>query len=165
MSYNNKNVDPNKIYSLLDRPPVKECGGKLDKEGNDTFWGKSLAIQADEQNGNIHSILSKYEKTGGILPQLIKQNPQYGDYSDVPTYQESLNIVLKAADQFNSLDAKLRHQFQNDPSEFLNFVNNPENGKKLVEMGLAIAKPSQTPVNNPPAAPQAPAPTTATPNA
>lgn len=130
----------NKVYNLLDRPPVLECGGSLDKEGVDTYWGRSLTVQADEANGNIHSILSKYEKTGMILPQLIKQDKVYGDFSAVPDYQEALNTVLKAEEQFNALDAKTRANFANSPVKFLEFANDPKNLGEMVKLGLAVQK-------------------------
>lgn len=139
MSYNNSNKsDPKKVYSILDKPPVFECGGKKDKEGIDLYWGKSLTLQADEQNANIHFILERYQKTGA-LTAMIKENPQYGDFTQVPTYQESLNIVLKANEQFNNLDAKIRARFANDPTQFLNFVHDPNNKEELIKMGLANA--------------------------
>lgn len=139
MSFNNKNADSKKIYSILDRPPVLNCGGEKDKEGNDSYWGKSLTLQSDEQNANIHFILNKYEKTGA-LQAAIKQNPIYGDFSDMPSYQESLNLVIKANEQFSLLDATIRSRFANDPSKFLEFVNDSKNLDEMIKMGLATKK-------------------------
>lgn len=157
MSYVNKNADPKKIYSILDKPPVLNCGGAPDKEGNDTYWGKSLTKQSDEADANIQFILQKYEKTG-MLSAAIRENPAYGDFSQVPSYHEAMNTVTKAHEQFMLLDAKIRKQFSNDPAEFLNFVHDPKNSDKLIEMGLAT-KPAE-PISKAPATPP-PAPSSA----
>lgn len=147
MSIDNRNGnDPKKIYSLGDRPKGHKSGGKPDKEGVDSYWGPSKTLQADEQNANIHFLMARYEKTGQ-LPQLIRENPQYGDFSDMPTYQESLNLVIHANNQFAALDAKIRSRFQNDPAQFLAFANNPENLEEMVKMGLAVKKAEMPPVN------------------
>lgn len=140
MSFKNKDAIKGKIYSINDRPPrFKHGGEKKDKEGNDVYWGKSLTLQADEVNGNIHKILDKYAKTGQ-LPAMIKENPQYGDFANVPDYQESLNIVLKANEQFMNLDAQIRAKFDNDPSNFLAFANDEKNLPEMVKLGLAVKK-------------------------
>lgn len=79
---------------------------------------------------------------------MIKQNPQYGDFSNVEEYQTSLNIVIRANDQFNALSSELRDRFQNDPSKFLEFCDNPQNSEELVKLGLAIPKKIEQTVND-----------------
>lgn len=154
MSFGNKKCDPSKVYSMLDRPPVLECGGSLDKEGNDSFWGKSLTLQADEKEANIHFILDRYQKTGA-LSAAIRENPSYGDFSDIPSYHEAMNTISKAHEQFMMLDAKTRHKFKNDPTEFLSFVHDEKNKEQLYEMGLAV-RPESAPVETGATTPQTP---------
>ncbi len=96
----------------------------------ETTTQQSLKDQCD-----INSIMSKYESTG-TLSSLIMENPQYGDYSNVPAYQDALNLVMKAEEQFSSLSAKLRHRFDNDPAKFLAFVDDPNNKQEMHELGL-----------------------------
>jgi len=153
MSIDNKNkAVKGKIYSLKERPPVHNCGGKLDEEGNDTYWGKSLTLQADEEHANINKILQKYAKTGQLNAN-VKYNPIYADYSDVPSFHESLNIVLKANEQFMGLDAEVRSRFANDPSKFLEFVNDSKNLDEMVKLGLASKKPIKEKVQAPASTP------------
>lgn len=97
----------------------------------------SKTLQSDAEAADINHIMKRYEKHG-ILPELIKQNPRYGDFSDVPTYQEALDIVELAHTQFANLDAEIRKRFSNDPAEFLAFTNDPANIREMVKMGLAI---------------------------
>lgn len=90
---------------------------------------------------DINNILKRYEKSG-LLPDLIKTNPQYGDFSNVPDYQESLNIVHKAHEQFALLDSRVRKRFDNDPAKFLAFASDPHSGDEMVALGLATIVPS-----------------------
>lgn len=95
---------------------------------------------------DINVIMKRYE-TKGILPDLIKENPQYGDFSEVPDYQEACAIVQKAELQFAGLDAGLRRKFDNDPVKFLEFATNRDNLREMVQLGLAIEiKPQIDPI-------------------
>lgn len=114
-------------------------------ESTDSFPGlsfkdKSLAHQSFMDECDINNIMKKYAQTGE-LPGLIKAQPQYGDFSDMETYQESLNKVILAQEQFAALPARVRERFQNDPAKFLQFATDPKNGKEMVSLGLAIERP------------------------
>lgn len=88
---------------------------------------------------NINEIMKKYKKNGE-LPGIIKENPKYGDFTNVPTYQEGLNTIIKAQAQFDALPSNVRKRFHNEPAEFLEFVNNEENKDEMIKMGLAVKK-------------------------
>ncbi|QXP07986.1 MAG: internal scaffolding protein [Arizlama microvirus] len=88
---------------------------------------------------DINNVLKRYASTGQ-LPSIAKSNPRYGDFSSPSDYQNSLNTVLYANEQFSSLPSSVRSKFQNDPIEFLQFAQNPENGAELVKLGLAEHK-------------------------
>lgn len=98
--------------------------------------GESLTKQEFKKQCDINTILAKYQKTGQ-LPDLIKSDPRYGDFSEVGSYQEALDTVILARQQFDALSSKLRSRFGNDPSEFLAFVNDPKNAEEMVSLGLA----------------------------
>lgn len=87
MSIGNKFADPKKIYSILDRPPVLNCGGKLDENGVDSYWGPSLTLQSEAHSANITLIMEKYSKTG-IIDAKVRENLQYGDVSSIPDFHK-----------------------------------------------------------------------------
>jgi len=91
--------------------------------------------QADLKESDINLIFKRFEKSGQ-LPNMILKNPTYGDYSNVPDYQESINIVRHAEEQFLNLDVQIRNRFENDPAKFLGFVNDPKNMDEMEQMGL-----------------------------
>ncbi|QXP08414.1 MAG: internal scaffolding protein [Arizlama microvirus] len=118
-----------------------KVGLKNDKPGKTQQSGK--------EECDINNILKRYEKTG-ILPDMIKTDPRYGDFSSCPEYQEALNIVELANTQFNALDAHARRRFDNDPAKFLEFAENPANLGEMVKLGLATEiKPIPAPVETP----------------
>lgn len=101
---------------------------------------KGRTKQSFKKECDINTILKRMEITGA-LPEMIKGNPQYGDFSTVQSYQDSLNTVMFANEQFAALPAKVRNRFSNDPASFLAFTQDPANFKELVKMGLATATP------------------------
>lgn len=101
--------------------------------------GQSRTHQSFKADADVNNILSRYRKTGQ-LPELIQANPQYGDFSDVPSYQESLNRVIFAQEQFAALPSQVRARFANDPSQFLAFATDPQNAEELITMGLATRR-------------------------
>ncbi|WNK13757.1 MAG: internal scaffolding protein [Microvirus sp.] len=98
--------------------------------------GKTDHSQAKECDVNV--IVARMIKTG--VSPAERGNPVYGDYSDVPSYQEALNIVHNAEEQFRHLDAVTRARFSNDPSAFLQFVGDARNTEEMVKLGLAIPR-------------------------
>jgi len=123
-----------RVAYLLDMP--------RDKEGK-VLPGRTKQSHKDECD--INYIMRKFEKTGQ-LPDMIKSNPSYGDFSNVPDYQAALGMVEHAKEQFNALSAKVRARFNNDPSQFLAFATDPRNGAEMVKLGLAKARPKAKPV-------------------
>ena len=111
---------------------------------------EGMTKQSFKDECDLNIILKKYQSTGQ-LPDMIKQNPQYGDFSALPDYQEAVAIVQMAETQFNSLNAHIRAKFQNDPAQFLAFATDSSNLPEMVKMGLAVEIPvvttQETPVS------------------
>jgi len=103
----------------------------------DRKLGRTKQSMKDECD--INQIMKKFEKTG-ILPDMIKTNPQYGDFSEPIEYRDSLELVRHAAEQFQALSAKVRARFNNDPEVFLDFATNPANAEEMVTLGLATKR-------------------------
>jgi len=94
---------------------------------------------------DVNNIMRKYEKTG-ILTHVARYAGEYGDFSGVPDYKEGLERIMAANEMFDSLPARLRDRFGNDPAKFIDFATNPENLDELRTMGLA---PMEAPHRNP----------------
>lgn len=112
----------------------------------------SLTKQSMKKECDINNIMKKYIKYGK-LPDMIKQNPSYGDYSEVTDFQSAINIVNSVKEKFANLSGQMRKRFANDPAKFLEFVNDEENLEEMYELGLAI-RPEEP--NSPPESPGSP---------
>lgn len=98
--------------------------------------------QSMKDDSDINLIMKKYKKTG--LINFVNNNQgEYMEIDDID-YHEALTIVTEADQMFQQMPASLRKKFQNDPGQFLNFVQNPDNLPEMEELGLiAKNKPSQ----------------------
>lgn len=111
--------------------------------GIDCSHEPSRTDQSQAQECDINFILKRYQQTG-VLPGVNAQQ-MFMDVADAPSYHEAMNLVVRAQEQFESLDAFTRKRFGNDPAEFMEFMHDPKNAKELVELGLGtFAPPSDT---------------------
>jgi len=144
-----------------------------------TAYGEALRVQKDpggpsrtkqsfKDECDINHIMAKYEKTR-LIEHVNRFAGDYGDYLDVQDYHTSVNQVLAAQEAFNSLPARIRSRFGNDPAAFLDFIGDESNRDEAREMGLLKPLPTPSdasdalgddgtspPVNPSPAPPQAP---------
>lgn len=104
-------------------------------------------VQDAKNECDINNIMKRFLKNGAsALTDLIRQDPTYGDFSSLPEFVDAMNLINHAHDQFSHLSARVRARFDNDPAKFLEFANDPSNGKEMVELGLAtIPMPIPTP--------------------
>jgi phage internal scaffolding protein len=100
--------------------------------------GESMTQQHFAKDADVRNIIKQYDRTG-LIANVQRGVAQYGDYSEVNEYRESLEMVNRANDNFMQLPAEIREMFGNDAGTFFEFATNPENEKKMVELGLKEA--------------------------
>lgn len=96
--------------------------------------GNSRTKQSFKAECDINVLMKKYESTG-VLPPGVGVG-KYSDFSDVGDYLDAQVTLLRAQDQFDSLPARVRDRFRNDPAQFLTFVMDPANKSEARELGL-----------------------------
>jgi len=96
--------------------------------------GEGLTEQAHKNETDMNYILRDYKRTGFIRHAKDNQG-RYDDIS-VQDFQEAMFVVAEANNMFAELPANIRKDFNNDPSQFLGFVQNPDNQEKLQKMGI-----------------------------
>ena len=104
-------------------------------DGVDCSNDPGVTDPSGADDADINNIVSRFHKTG-VLPN-INVAAVYADVSNALSYQDALQTVINAENQFMALDAKTRKKFSNNPAEFLEFVDDPQNASELVSMGLA----------------------------
>lgn len=121
----------------------------------------SLAKQSFAQECDINYILKNNALVAPLTPEQYQQQ-NFADLGTSVDYHSAKNYLIEAQNSFMSLPADIRARFQNDPGQFLDFVQNPDNGQALVEMGLAtvsgqvLQEPAPTPKGKPKKQPEAP---------
>lgn len=100
-----------------------------------TFTEPSMTKQSFASECDINNIMSKYQKSG-LLTHVNKYQGSYADVSNAVDYHDALNIVLAGNEAFESLPSSLRKKFNNDPAEFLSFVDDAENADEMIKLGL-----------------------------
>ena len=110
------------------------------------FAKKGRTKQSFAKECDINNIIAKYQRTGAI-EHFSRHAPRYGDVSP-QTFHQAMNIVTESTSMFEELPANIRARFDNDPAEFLGFVQDPANQEEMVELGLVESAPE--PVELPP---------------
>ena len=118
------------FYSLSNRPPKVVSVNNL----------PSMTIQAAKDECDINRIVARYRQTGsyyepGVSPT---RKPQFGDYSAIPDYREALSIIHQADDDFSALPSKVRRRFNNDPLEYVAFLQDASNRDEAISLGLVV---------------------------
>lgn len=111
------------IYSIYNRPADKP---KL-------VCGESLTQQQFKEECDINKILERALRTG-VLP--VVPGAIYGDFTDVASYQDAHDALIRANEAFMSLPARIRDRFDNDPARLLEFLSDEANREEAVKLGL-----------------------------
>ncbi|AXH75481.1 MAG: internal scaffolding protein [Microviridae sp.] len=84
---------------------------------------------------DINTIMSQY-RASGVLPKFaLKHEARYGDVPAL-TLQEALDVTTKAREQFMEMPADQREFFDNDPVNFLTWIQDPANEDVAIEQGF-----------------------------
>lgn len=104
----------------------------------------SRAVQSAEEESNINTIVRRFGISGKLPDQVAM--PKSGDFSGAPDFHTAMNLVRQAQEEFVRVPADVRARFRNDPQEFMNFFENPDNYAEALKLGLVnVRPPSGTP--------------------
>lgn len=115
------------------------------------FSDPSATLQSFKDDADINCIIARYENTGVLVdPSIpVSRTPQFGDYSDMPSYQEAQNVIVAANNAFNSLSSKIRERFGNDPAAYFQFVQSLKEGSEeyaeAIDLGIIVKRSDSTP--------------------
>lgn len=111
--------------------------------------GDDMAQQQFKDQSDVNHIMKKYRGLGYSYDQLPE--PSGGSYIDLvelPSYEESLKIVIQAEQTFMSLPAELRDRFQNDPNKLIKFLADKNNNDEAIKLGLVNPKKDKVPTTD-----------------
>lgn len=94
----------------------------------------SRAVQSEEEESNINTIVRRFGLTGEMPNDL--RMPQSGDFTNIPDFHAAMNMVRAAQEEFLRVPAEVRARFNNDPQSFMQFVENEDNRDEARKLGL-----------------------------
>ncbi len=95
---------------------------------------KSRVQQNFKKDADINNIVKKYKS--GQIDQVNPAQLMYRDVSGIPTFHEMLNIVTEANANFLRIDPEIRQEFENKPEKLVEFMSDPKNQERALELGL-----------------------------
>lgn len=110
------------------------------------FDQPSQTLQSFKDDADINCIIARFENTGVLVDPTVpvSRTPQFGDFSDMPSYQEAQNVIVAANNAFYDLSAQIRERFGNDPAAYFDFVQSLKEGSddyaEAIRLGI-IDKP------------------------
>ncbi|QXP08559.1 MAG: internal scaffolding protein [Arizlama microvirus] len=102
----------------------------------------SLTQQQFREETDINTIVERFGVTGQI-PGTYHE-PVSGDFTDVTTFEDAMNRVTEAQQNFLQLPAQLRERFNNNPQRLLDFLSDDENKPEALKLGLINKPPEKT---------------------
>lgn len=110
----------------------------------------SMAKQEFKKECDVNTIVRGFERTG-VISHINTHEGAFGDYINAPeSYQEALNTVMDAQNDFDALPSAVRAHFHNDPARFMNFQNDEEGMDLMRKHKLLAAKePEKAPASQP----------------
>lgn len=94
----------------------------------------SMTKQDAADECDINAIMARYEKTG-VIPQGSRMY-EFGEAISPYSFQESMNAVIQAREDFASLSSRVRARFDNDPAKLFAFLDDPGNRDEAVALGI-----------------------------
>jgi len=106
------------------RRPVLDCSKS-----------ENMTKQSFKDDCDINEIVKRHPYQIAESAALANQ----GMYDDILPidYHQAMNISIKADRMFSELPSEIRNEFRNDPAQFFEFVNDPKNSERIIELGLA----------------------------
>lgn len=112
------------------------------------FAANGRTKQSFKAECDINNIMARYLKTG-VLEHVRSTVGQYLDVTGAD-FQAAQELVAGAKSMFHMLPSDIRTRFENNPAEFLKFMENPKNAEEARELGLLPPEPKvATPLATP----------------
>lgn len=125
--YGNEDVSKEEMRKWCQRP------GKVDEEGNKIY----MTEQHHKDQCDVNKIIKKYDKTG-LIDHVSKLEARYGDMTGAD-FKSAMDLVTNVQSEFDQFPAEIRKRFDNSPEKYLAFMENPENRKQAIDLGLIRA--------------------------
>lgn len=98
----------------------------------------SRAQEHYQNDQNVNHIMAKYRKTGDAS-LLLKVKTEYGTFENFEGLSKHVSKLARAEEAFAALPQSIQKQFNWQPGEMLEFIDDPKNKEAAIKMGLFTA--------------------------
>lgn len=104
------------------------------------FVDPSATLQSFKDDADINCIIARYENTGVLVDPTVpvSRTPEFGDFSEMPSYQDAQNVIIAARNAFDALPSKIRERFNNDPAAYFDFVRSLKEGSEEFDEAVSL---------------------------
>lgn len=95
---------------------------------------EDMTEQQHRDEVDINRMMARYLRTGELPPP--REGFTFGDFSQVGTFQEGLQLLRAAQEAFDLLPAAERERHGHNAAVFADWVTNPENAEEARRRGL-----------------------------
>lgn len=127
-------MQKSKIEPPFVRSPYNYDRDQASQESGVSTGTENGAKQSFKDECDINTIVERFG-LGYELPQNSRV-PEYGDFSNITTFQEAMNATAAVREEFDKLPANIRSKFGNDPALYVDFCLDENNREELRQMGL-----------------------------
>lgn len=104
-------------------------------------FGPGRTKQAFKDQCDINKMLKKAQVQGSIAHLLKYPEAAYGEFDGEFDLLTAYGKIEKAKEIFEDLPSEIRREHNNNPLQFVSWVNAPENRGKLAELLPVLAEP------------------------
>lgn len=97
----------------------------------------SLTQQNFAEECDINKIV-KRAQAGSDIGHVNSMPAMYGDFSNIPDYQQAFDIVQRANKLFMTMPWDVRERFRNDPQKMVEFLQDANNREEAIKLGLVV---------------------------
>lgn len=123
------------IMKTFFRSPYNYDMGTVSRETQLVCPEVTRTQQQFKEECDINNILRLFGVTGNLPITTVQ--PMTGDFTSVGDYQDAMNAVVAADENFMRLPALVREKFGQDPKQFVDFCVDPANIEAVRDLGLA----------------------------
>lgn len=124
MSEENTEQTETKVRTIWDRKRVV----------TDYSSQPSLTKSEFKEECDINNVIARALRTG-VLP-CVDREALYGDFSQVTDYATAQTKIAAAKTEFEQLPSDIKEKFDNDVTNLLDWIDNPENEAEAIKLGL-----------------------------
>lgn len=106
---------------------------------------ESMTQQQYKDDCDVNLIIKKYIETGSVTHVRNAAEGVYADLTDLPSFEEAMKTVAEASAAFETVPAHIRLRFNNDPGQFISFLDNPENDEEAIKLNLKVRRQAPPP--------------------